>query len=281
MIGGRLGCVLAGLLGTLSVGGAAGAEVSETPGRDLGRVSLGLGVDWSEGDYEGERSTDILYGGLRLAYLTPELAFTPSLYDWLELQLTVSALQVDGPAVVRRSSTGAGRPDTERSGGFGDLLLRGSYGFQLARRGAWPYVELAGQLKIPTADEDEGLGTGEVDGTVELTVSQSWKGFSPFASGARRFVGDPPGLNLDDRWLASAGASQRLFAGLGAGLFYDYRQAPSSGTDDAHALVAFFSWKRGSLRFSPYGLVGLSRGSPDFAVGAELRFDVDLRSAGD
>jgi len=263
-----------GLLVALWAPAATGGEVAE---RDFGRISAGLAYDWSEGDYEGDRTTTIHYGALRLAYLTPEIAWTPGLYDWVAIQAELALLGIEGPAVVRRADAAAGRPDTESSSGLGDVRMGASYGFQLARPGPWPYIELAAEAKAPTADEDEGLGTGEWDATVELAVSRSFGGFTPFAVGARRFQGDPPGLDLNDRWLASAGATQRLFAGLSFGLYYDFREAPSASTEDGHALVASFSWSGGGLRVSPYGLIGLSEGSPDFALGAELRADFDLR----
>lgn len=275
-MGQRRSRAILGLLAALWTPLAGEAGVSDGE-RDGGRISAALAYDWSEGDYEGERTTRIHYGSLRLAYLTPEIGWTRGLYDWIAFRVELAALGIDGPAVLRRADAAAGRPDTESSRGLGDVRLGASYGFQLARPGLWPYVELGVEGKAPTADEDEGLGTGEWDATVEVAVSRSFGGFTPFALGARRFQGDPPGLDLNDRWLASAGAMQQLLAGFALGLYYDYREAPSDSTRDGHALVGSLSWSGGGLRLSPYGLVGLSEGSPDFALGAELRADFDLR----
>ena len=266
---------LAGLLAAAAF--AVGVPVrGEEDAPSRGRLIAGLGFDWSEGEYEGTRNTAIAYGSLRLGYLTPELSWTPGVHDWIELRTTLAALQVDGPAVVRRTGADPDQIDTRVSGGFGDVLVRASYGFQLARRGPWPYVEVAGQLKIPTADEDEGLGTGELDTTVEVSLSHTWRGFTPFVLGARRFMGDPPDVNLHDRWLWSAGATQSLGRYLSVGGSYDFREAPSSGTRDSRSLTGYLSWKTGNVRVSPYALLGLSKGSPDYAVGAELRFELEL-----
>jgi hypothetical protein len=57
-------------------------------------------------------------------------------------------------------------PQTSRGGGeevgFGDILLRGKYNFVRDRSG-WPDLAAFSQVKLPTGDEDDLLGTGETN----------------------------------------------------------------------------------------------------------------------
>lgn len=251
--------------------GIALLAAGEAPAADLGRLSLATGYDWSRGDFGSARDTEVHYGTLAIGYGTPELSWTPGVNDWFEFRGTLPYLQIDGPGVVTR-----GRPERDRSDGIGDALLRASYGIQ--PDGAAPFLEFSGQWKFPTADEDDGLGTGEHDASFEFALYPRWGDTAPFASVGYRFVGDPPGIDLNDRWQASVGVSQRLSGSLRAGLLYDFREAIGDGADDAHELVLFGSWRWGPrLRFAPYGVLGLSDGSPDFALGAQLRVDIELR----
>lgn len=60
--------------------------------------------------------------------------------------------------------------------GVGDVLLRGKYRFFHQGRN---YLALAGDLRLPTGDETNLLGTGEVQGKVSLLASIVDKTFSP------------------------------------------------------------------------------------------------------
>jgi hypothetical protein len=97
--------------------------------------------------------------------LTAPLAFGFGLTDWLEVAIKPSALYVDDQDASPR-----------RVAGVGDLVLEAK-----ARLPFTPFdldLALVPSLKIPTADEDRGLGTGEVDGgalfiiTKELTETR-------------------------------------------------------------------------------------------------------------
>ena len=91
--------------------------------------------------------------------LTAPFAFGFGLTDWLEVAIKPSALSVDDQDASPR-----------RVAGVGDLVLEAK-----ARLPFRPFdldLPLVPSLKIPTADEDRGLGTGEVDGGALLVVSK-------------------------------------------------------------------------------------------------------------
>ena len=76
---------------------------------------------------------------------------------------------------------GGDRPSSSSGGretGIGDVLLRSKYNF-LHDRGRWPDLALRGQIKLPTGDEKDLLGTGETDFQLMLIASQTWWRFTP------------------------------------------------------------------------------------------------------
>jgi hypothetical protein len=93
--------------------------------------------------------------------LTAPFAFGFGLTDWLEVAIKPSALYVDDQDASPR-----------RVAGVGDLVLEAK-----ARLPFRPFdldLALVPSLKIPTADEDRGLGTGKVDGSAIFVITKAF-----------------------------------------------------------------------------------------------------------
>jgi hypothetical protein len=93
--------------------------------------------------------------------LTAPFAFGVGLTDWLEVALKPSALYVDDQDASPR-----------QVGGVGDLVLEAKA--LLPFRPLDLDLALVPSLKLPTADEDRGLGTGKVDGGAVFVVSKAF-----------------------------------------------------------------------------------------------------------
>jgi hypothetical protein len=93
--------------------------------------------------------------------LTAPFAFGFGLADWLEVAIKPSALYVDDQDASPR-----------RVGGVGDLVLEAKA--RLPFRPLDLDLALVPSLKIPTADEGRGLGTGEVDGGAVFVVTKAF-----------------------------------------------------------------------------------------------------------
>jgi hypothetical protein len=143
--------------GALAIVGLLGLTVDVYAGRPLvtddadpverGRVEVEFGI-------ELETSTQSYT-------LTAPFAFGFGLTDWLEVAIKPSALYVDDQDASPR-----------RVGGVGDLVLEAK-----ARLPFSPLdldLALVPSLKIPTADEDRGLGTGEVDGGAVFVIAKAF-----------------------------------------------------------------------------------------------------------
>jgi hypothetical protein len=159
--------------------------------------------------------------------------------------------------------------DTESAdsnSGLGDITAR--VGVTNSPRKSKLTTHAAVALKLPTASEDDGLGTGEPD--LGLFGGVTWPaGKAKATLGAGYImVGDPDDFDYDDVFMLSVGV-MRNFVNSGAYAALDYRTAMIDGGDDPLELsggVFRVLDRRNALTFSAF--IGLSDGSADFGMTA-------------
>ncbi len=274
----------AALLLAVPLLGALGPERARAEGIPdwlRGELSTSAGLDYSTGDYGDPEDTDIWYAPFTLAYLFDD-APTPYRNDQLELKVTVPYVRVSGPFPIdggRPADSADDGTGSGSGGGLGDILIRGTYiVFPPRRESPLPALELSGRVKIPTADDNDNLGTGEPDYTIQLDAYRKVWRLVPFGTIGYRFAAQSGEFDLRDYLFASVGASARLASWLSAGLIYDWRDAASKNTRDSHEISPYASIRiRPDLSLNPYGVVGLSNGSPDYGLGVVLRARVAFR----
>ncbi len=247
-----------------------------------------LGTDISSGDYGDSVDTDIMSTPFTVSY-KPSASWT--------FKASLPFVQIEGPGgvvpggdggvVVGRgngntgngggfgpgNSGGADTTDVEtvKESGFGDLWLTGTYSLDpIAER--W-FVDLSGKYKVPTADEEKGLGTGEPDYTLQAEVFTVVGDFTPFATLARKIKGDLPETEINDVWYTSVGSGYRLGNNTSVGASLDYQQATTETSDPSTELFGYLNQKL-SEQWSGmlYGYKGLSEGSPDFGFGVQISY---------
>ena len=261
-------CILALSLLAASVTGAQHRERAdrpeERPGREHFQLKIGAGYD--QGDFGTSDTTRSVYVPITLRYLGErfEVGMTASL---VYLDTESSVVVVDGlpvPAERRRRTEEAG---------IGDLIFRARY-YALDDAGPdslipalTPFVK----LKAPTADESKGFGTGEWDGGFGLEFDKRFREFFVLGDVGYTFMGDPPDEDFRDRPGASLGIGRYFTPDLALMALLDWRRSLVRGQDDSLDLVGIAQIKLApTLTVSPYTFVGLTNGSPDFGVGAEL-----------
>ena len=165
-----------------------------------------------------------------------------------------------------------GRPAQRiRREGVGDLRLRASYavptpGFGLA---------VSGQVKVPTASERNGLGTGKADYGVGAEVSKQLGRVTPFASLGYTVPGDPEGYDLRNSLSARAGAAVQIGAKTRGHLSYGYAQSVSPLVPDEQQIATGINTGLSkNLSLGVYGSAGLSRGAPGVGAGVQIGFKV-------
>ena len=172
-----------------------------------------------------------------------------------------------------RVSRGTGAASASEESGLGDIILRGTYA--LKRDGPKSFgLGLAGRLKLPTADEDKGLGTGELDEGVGFEFSKeldpSW---TLLADGYFTIIGDPEGVNFYNQISLDIGFYRMLGNNLGLTVLYESQSAMVEGNSDPRSLSGSLSYRaRGGVQFSGGLTLGLSEGSPDIGLSAGFNY---------
>lgn len=227
---------------------------------------MSTGFDFSSGEYGESESTEVWYVPLNVKYEWQR--------RWI-FRVTVPYIRVtSGGSIVTAGDVIAVAPGGERDTqeGLGDVVMGVTYRIDPPRP-AFPYVDLTTKLKIPTASQSKGLGTGEVDTTLQIDVMKPFGRFTPFGTLAFRFVGDPPDADLTDTFSASLGFDWRFAKTLSGGVYYGWRQTASRSLGEAHEIVPFLSWKLADhFTIGPYAEVGLSTAAPDFGAGLMLGY---------
>ena len=142
---------LAAAVGGLIIAGSAAAQ-----------TSVGVGFEYTTGNYGATESTETIYVPFVLKHETG---------PWI-LKATLPYLRLSGPGNVV-----GGGPDrivvpgleSERRtvSGLGDIVASAFYNLMDERKGGLG-VDLGFKIKLPTADEQDGLGTGETDYAFQL-----------------------------------------------------------------------------------------------------------------
>ena len=229
--------------------------------------ALSIGGYFAQGDYGEAVDTEIIY--------------VPVTYEWNAgewgLQLTAPYLQVTGLGNVLVNVGGVTQAvagaEVTTSSGPGDVIASLVY-----RVPPWaervPFVDLRLDVKLPTADETKGMGTGEVDASVQVDLSQDFSGIVGFATLGYTWRGETtlfPGLS--DAAFAQIGLAVPLNDRVNIGAYYDYREAASKFSAESHELLPYVNWQL-SDHWSVTGLIstGFTEASADLGVLAQLRY---------
>ena len=119
------------------------------------RITFSSGVDYSVGNYSATSATEIWYIPVTLKLEQPTVIY----------KLTVPFIRITGPGYVTGAEAdpaGSGDTATTTESGMGDILTSASYTlipYQIEKLS----IDLTAKIKLPTADESRGLGTGEID----------------------------------------------------------------------------------------------------------------------
>jgi len=229
------------------------------------RWSVISGLDYSSGDYREDDSTDILYVSQSVSLHRGQTAF----------RVTVPWLQIEGPSnILTPRAENVTEDDLEgrrSESGLGDVQL--SLSTTVKSFGEPLYLTPSVSVKIPTADEDKRLGTGETDVWLRLNASWQWPGrLSTYASGGYRWMGSSEDYPLSDRAFGGVGL-YKMFGRLGVGGGYDFQERSFELFEDQHELGAYLSRSFGTWRSTLYGRTGLTNSSPDYNVGLQLGYE--------
>ena len=259
------------------------------------RVQASSGVQYSDGKYGDTTSTS--------AIVVP-FSVRASFGSW-SIRASVPFVTVDGPADVseiiddssgRGSSSGSGSSGSgsgsgsgssgsgsggsgggdddddvgsaDRSvSGIGDASIALTY--SLDAIGDSPaYVDFTGRVRLPTGDEDKGLGVGATDYVASTELGWDGDPGGVFVSAGRRFLGDVDDFERVDGWQASAGGWVNISDSAVIGAYYDWRNSSVRDGEDPSSVEAYVSWRLNEAwKIELNGGVGLSDTSADYTAG--------------
>jgi hypothetical protein len=221
-----------------------------------GRLSFRTGIERTSGDYGGTQSLSDTYVPLTVLYEGRRLGF----------RATLPYLRVEFADPVDAS--------TYTEAGLGDIVL-GLTVFDVFRSADRSLViDVTNKIKLGTADEHKGLGTGESDFSTQADIYK-FLGPSAFvATVGYRFRGEPTTISLDDTWLMSVGGTYRFSGSTSGGLFLDYRESSLHGYESIRELTVSLSHRlERNWRIQSYLVRGLSDTSLDWGAGLSARVD--------
>jgi len=227
-------------------------------------LSVSLGAEYTTGDYGTPADTDIWYFPVTVKYQTA----TDS------LALTVPYVSVEGSggvvagdrAMRRNVPVGTSR---QTNSGLGDFVLAGSHKISETTSSR---MDLTGKIKFGTADENDNLGTGEDDISVQLDMEKYLDSNSVYGTVGYKILGDPPGVTFRNVLYGSLGLSYKLDAAQTAGVEWYAQQAALSGGPASSELTLYLSNKVDKkTKVTGYLLKGFSDGSPDWGFGVVLK----------
>lgn len=232
-----------------------------------GRFAVSGGVEYSSGKYGGSTTTDILYVPLTLRYGTNQYA----------VSLTVPYISVtSGGGVVPGVGRGSGRmaavptvtSRTTTQSGLGDIIA--TAGYNIYQQGNLT-LNVVGNVKFGTADENKQLGTGKNDYAAQVDVFYAYAASSLYASAGYKVVGVPAGFTLNNVAYGSVGMVRMIGEKSRIGLTLNAAQSMGPGIEGRRDLAfdVMHGLNEGSFVSAKFS-GGLSSSSPDWLAGLYL-----------
>lgn len=222
-------------------------------------------LNYSAGKYGTAERTTSLYVPFTLKryYARYDLAVT---VPYLRQTSAGQMVWVGGKPL--RATRGSFRQASTTEAGPGDIVLRATRGLTL--EDAAFGLALAGKLKLPTADEDKGLGTGQADIGAGLEFSKEVSaGWTLLVDGYYTVIGEPAGVNFNDQLALDLGFTRTLRENLALTVLYETQNAIVEGNPGPRGLsAALTGGAAGGLQVSGGLGLGLSDGSPDLGLSA-------------
>ena len=201
------------------------------------KQNISFGAYYSKGDYGEPLDT-------RITYLP--LSYNLDIGNW-GFQVWVPHLRVEGLGNVLVNIGGVSRAvaatQTSTSNGIGDAIATLIYRVDPFTAFA-PFIDLRLDVKLPTAAEEKGLGTGETDYSIQVDLSQNLGNSVVFATLGHNFRGSSSLYEgLQDSSFIQLGFAYPLSQQLSVGAFYDFREPATSFTPETHEVVPYLTWQ--------------------------------------
>lgn len=240
--------------------------------------SVSLGFDFASGDYGTSQTTDSYRVPLTIGYYPSDrLDFSLEfsyLYQSDSSTVTLGGMRFPGQNSGGSSGGGMGGMGggsaarvTNSQSGVGDINLTAGY-ILVEESNSSPMLRPLFYLKVPTADEEKGLGTGAFDFGGGLSLGKGFGDWFLYAETLYIVPGETSAYQPDNYWTYQGAARYPLTQSLDVGFAVSGATAAFAGNPDALEAQLTSSYRvsqRGSI--GAYLGTGLSDSSPDYTGG--------------
>ncbi|MEO8333074.1 MAG: hypothetical protein ABI479_11635 [Gallionella sp.] len=225
---------------------------------DNGRFSLATGIEYSTGEYDTARATDILSSPVIGKYATG-----PWLFKLSAPIVRFSGMGGVAPGTGRIKASGA---TGSTQAGLGDAVAAATYNLyedSASSRG----VDVTGKIKLATSDANPGVEAN--DYAAQMDVYQSLDKFTATGTLGSKVLGSPSGITLNPVLYGSFGGVYQFTKQTSGGIDMSMAQSPSTTAAGQQELTAYVSYKIDKhFKAQGYVLKGFADGGPDKGVGA-------------
>ncbi len=219
------------------------------------KIKLDTTYVFTRGDYGLPENTNV-----SLFMVNPTLETD----DW-RLQASIPYVRLHGPASVV-GNTGSSTLVSRSTHGLGDITL--SIAGKLKPNSDGWASEVSAKLKLPTADDAKGLGTGKTDTMVQWDVFKRGGTITPFATLGYQFLGRSTSYPMKNGAYATAGLAGQASPDVTLGVAGNWRQPIVEGGKSGVEAMAFVQDKLSEQsRIQAFVLHGFTDSSPTIAVG--------------
>ena len=227
--------------------------------------TLTSGLDYSSGKYGGSERSEIWYVPVTGKFEIGAATFKLTL-PYVRITAPSGGTLIDGRPVT----AGSGAQTTES--GQGDVVASYSYSYSLLEQPVHGFLlDLTAKVKLATADEAKGLGSGENDYSVLADLYYLAGAWTPFVTVSYRVTGDPAGSDLKNVWGGTLGLGYKQSPENNLGLMWDMRQASADNGVASNDITAYWVHKfSAGLKLQSYVVKGFSSASADWGMGLML-----------
>lgn len=228
-----------------------------------GDLSVTIGQEYSEGDFGDVSQTYISATNFSIKYQTEQWVFRAS-SAWLHVT-SPSSVTPDGdfvntPSAIRKTTVE----------GQGDLNLSASFTL-LDQEQSIIGLDVMGKVKIPTADEDKFLGTGELDYGLSMDVYQRYEDWVPYVTLGFKWRGDSPQVDYHNVLSGALGTDYYVNTQWRAGISYDWQERSTDFSDNIQEVTADINYLiDDDNKVNMFIFKGYSNASPAWGSGLSL-----------
>ena len=229
---------------------------------------MALAYEYESGEYSSDLETEVTTIPVALEYYGESWSFA---VEVPYITITGDSERIpgsDGGSMGHgMGSSGGGGSSTIQSvtrSGLGDASVSATRAFFPKQSGDFFY-KVGASIKLPTANEDKNLGTGETDFSFKLAISNEYGYWLPGLSVGYQITGDRADTDFNDVLFYSIGTGYQLPNYTVIGIGYDFKQALSDDDDDFAAITIDLSHELENR--SKLGVAfksGLTDNSPDY-----------------